>query len=138
MFFFGGKGAVTCTYVNNSDSSEGTLLKIPLEAMPGSFQDPFFSCDPPPPLPNLPNPLAVLYPSPSYSFARSLSSSPVPSSFGSSSGLLVGASVKVGFWRTLFQGKLNVWQALATAGVQAFFNVCFLISLYLLISDPFL
>eukprot|EP00026_Physarum_polycephalum_P007716 Phypoly_transcript_07781.p1 GENE.Phypoly_transcript_07781~~Phypoly_transcript_07781.p1 ORF type:complete len:491 (+),score=50.13 Phypoly_transcript_07781:71-1543(+) len=104
------------------DASEGTLLKIPLESIPGSFQDPFFACDPPPPLlPRLPNPLAGLYPSPSSSFARSLSPSST-SSIGPPSGLLVGANVKVGFWQTLFQGKLNVWQALTTAGTKVFFN----------------
>lgn len=40
---------------------------------------------------------------------------------GPTSGLLVGASVKLGFWRTFLLGKSNIWEILVKTGVKPFF-----------------
>jgi hypothetical protein len=111
-----------------SESAEGTILKFPLESMPRGFQDPFFSCDPPPPLPPLMPALTSLYSYPTLYPTHLSPSSPRPPSFGTTSGLLVGANVKGGFWDALLRGKSNVWQVLSTGGIKMFFNVCFFIS----------
>ena len=118
-----------------SHSLEGKVLHFRLEAMPGGFQDPFFTCDPPLPMP-APPPLTSLWPASFGSLSSSnglapnsfgpaaSSSGPFPSSFGSAPGLLVGANMKGGFWHSLANGSLNVWQTLASHGVRPFCNVC--------------
>lgn len=75
------------------------------------FQDPFSAGE----LVPLPQSLPTVAPIPSAVVSGSVSAS----------GLLVGASVKLGFWRTFLLGKSNIWDILIKTGVKPFFYVSF-------------